>query len=112
MFNTQDWKEIGNNMYNTFKSWFWPNENPKIYNPGQKVFTFFHFLTHRTAIPQIWYHYGPSPHPSLVNVVQAGSEMIQLDLNIVFWGERGVFVVAKCFQKLYLKTKHGNIHFS
>ena len=71
-----------------------------------------HFLTQRTAIPQIWYHYGPSPHPSLVNVVQAGSEMIQLDFNIVFLEEREVFVVAKCFQELYLETKHGNIHFS
>ena len=112
MFNTQDWKEIGNNMYNTFKSWFWPNENQEIYNPGQKVFKIFHFLNHRTAIPQIWYHYGPSPHPRLVSVVQAGSEMIQLDFNIVFLGERGVFVVAKYFQELYLETKHGNIHFS
>ena len=69
-------------------------------------------LAHRTAIPQIWYHYGPSPHPGLVNVVQAGLEMIQLDFNIVFLEERGVFEVAKCFQELYLETKHGNIHFS
>ena len=112
MFSTQDWKEIGNNMYNTFKSWFWRNENTKIYNPGQKVLKIFHSLAHRTAIPQIWYHYGPSPHPGLVNVVQAGLEMIQLDFNIVFLEERGVFEVAKCFQELYLETKHGNIHYS
>ena len=99
-------------MYNTFKSWFWPNENTKIYNLGQKVLRILHFLTQRIAIPQIWYHYGPSPHPSLVNVVQAGSEMIQLDFTIAFLEERGVFEVAKCFQELYLETKHGNIHFS
>ena len=61
MFNTQDWKEIGNNMYNTFKSWFWRNENTKIYNLGQKVLRIFHFLTQRTAIPQISYHYMAPP---------------------------------------------------
>ena len=107
---TQDWKEIGNIMYNTFKCWFWPNENTKIYNLGQKVLRILHFLTQRTAIPQIWYHYGPSPHPNLVNVVKAGSEMIQLDFNIVFLGGGGV--VAKWYQELYLETRHGNIHFS
>ena len=58
---TQDWKEIGNNIYNTFKCWFWRNENQEIYNPRQKVLRIFHFLTHWTAIPQIWYHYMAPP---------------------------------------------------
>ena len=89
MFSTQDWQEIGNNMYNTFKSWFWPNVNTKIYSLGQNVLRILHFLTHMTAIPQIWYHYGPSPHPNLVNLVKAGSEMIQPDFNIVFLGRWG-----------------------
>ena len=42
--------------------------------------------------------YGPSPFPNLVNVVKAGSEMIQPDFNIVFLGGGGV--VAKWYQEL------------
>ena len=53
-----------------------------------------HFLSHRTPIPQIWWCYGPSPLPTLLNVAQSRSEMIQPHLSIFFFGKGGVFVVA------------------
>ena len=36
-----------------------------------------HFLIHRTPTLSIGYHYKPSPHPTLVHVIQSGAEMIQ-----------------------------------
>ena len=56
---------------------------------GQKVLKILHFLTNRMLILIIWYHYGPSPSTTLVNVVQSRSEMVQPDFNIVLGG-RGV----------------------
>ena len=56
------------------------------------------FLAHRTPSPRVWYRYDPSPHPTLVNVVQSGLKIIQPDFNIVFFlevkGEGGGFVGA------------------
>ena len=40
-----------------------------------------------TLILIIWYHYGPSPGTTRVNVVQSRSEMIQPDFNIVLGGK-------------------------
>ena len=44
-----------------------------------------YFRTHRTPIPRIWYHYGPSPRPTLVKFVYSGSEMIQPGFNNVLF---------------------------
>ena len=33
------------------------------YNLGQKLLGILYFLSHRTPIPRIWYHYGPLPSP-------------------------------------------------
>ena len=53
------------------------------------------FLTHSMPFLRIWYRYSPSPTPTLVNVVQSGSEMIHTDFSIVFFGgEGGMFVSA------------------
>ena len=78
-----------------------------------KIVEILHFLTHRTPIPRIWYHYGPSPRPTLVKFVYSGSEMIQPGFNIVVFGGRGdgVSVVASSF-KLYLETRRSIVHFS
>ena len=54
---------------------------------GPKVFKILHFLTHRILILIIWYHYGPSPGTTLVNVVQLRSKMTQPDFNIVLGGK-------------------------
>ena len=71
---------------------------------GQKVLKILHFLTHRMLILIIWYHYGPSPSTTLVNVVQSRSEMFQPDFNIVLGGKGGGgFVVASAFQSFILK---------
>ena len=73
-----------------------------------------HFRTHRTPIPRIWYHYGPSPRPTLVRFVYSGSEMIQPGFNIVVFGGRGdgVSVVATVSSfKLYLETRRSIVHF-
>ena len=63
-----------------------------------------HFLTHRTHVAWIWYRYGPSSHPTLVKVVEAGSEIIQPDLTIVVLGEGEVFVVTSAFESVILKV--------
>ena len=56
------------------------------------------FLTHRMPSPRVWYRrYDPSPDPTLVNLVQSRSIIIQSDFNIVFLeakGEGGGFVAA------------------
>ena len=78
---------------------------------GQKVLKILHFLTHRMLILIIWYHYGPSPSTTLVNVVQSRSEMFQPDFNIVLGG-RGGICSCQCFPELYLETRHSNVHFS
>ena len=70
---------------------------------GQKVLKILHFLTHRMLILIIWYHYGPSPSTTLVNVVQSRSEMFQPDFNIVLGGRGGGVVVASAFQSFILK---------
>ena len=76
-----------------------------------------HFLTPRMLILIIWYHYGPSPGTTLVNVVQWRSEIFQPDFNIVLGGKRGGGGVGdicscQCFPELYRETRHGNVHFS
>ena len=63
-----------------------------LYNLGQKVLKILHFLSNRTPVPQIWYHSDPSPCPTQVNVVQLGEEMIQPDLNIVFFLGKGKYL--------------------
>ena len=79
---------------------------------GQKVLKILHFLTHRMLILIIWYHYGPSPSTTLVNVVQSRSEMVQPDFNIVLGGRGGGICSCQCFPELYLETRHSNVHFS
>ena len=52
-----------------------------------------------TPEPWIWRHHGTSSRPTLVSVVQSGSEMIQPHFNNVFVGGKGgVFVVARAFE--------------
>ena len=59
----------------------------KVLQSWTKSVRILHLLTHRTPIPRIWYHYGPSPRPTMVKFVYSGSEMIQPGFNIVFfWG--------------------------
>ena len=62
-------------------------------------------------IPQIWYGYGPFPHPTLVKVVKSRLEMIHPDFNIVFFGggEGGIFVVASAFMSFILMSIFLNI---
>ena len=79
---------------------------------GQKVLKILHFLTNRMLILIIWYHYGPSPSTTLVNVVQSRSEMVQPDFNIVLGGRGGGICSCQCFPELYLETRHSNVHFS
>ena len=55
------------------------------------------------AFPQIWYHYGPFPCPTLIKVVQSRSEMIQPVFNIVFWRKWEVFEVASAFENFISK---------
>ena len=62
-----------------------------------------HFLTRRTSILQILYLSDPFPHPTLVNVVQSGAEMIQPDFNIVLGMKGRVFVIASAFESFFLK---------
>ena len=71
-----------------------------------------HFRTHRTPIPRIWYHHGPSPRPTLVKFVYSGSSRASTMLFFFFRG-RGywVAVVASAF-KLYLETRRSIVHFS
>ena len=79
------------------------------YNLGQKVLRILHFLTHRTPILRIWYHYDPCLYFILVNLVQSGAKMIQADFNL---GEGargrggeggGVFVIAGALKSFILK---------
>ena len=58
------------------------------YHLGQKVLRILHFHT---------------PKVKVVKVVSSESEMIQLDFNIVFWGEGRVFVVVSAFKSFMLK---------
>ena len=73
------------------------------YNLGQNMWRILHFLTRRTSILHIWYLNDPFPHPSLVNVVQSGAEMIQPDFNIVLGMKGRVFVIASAFKSFFLK---------
>lgn len=79
---------------------------------GQKVLKILHFPTHRMLILIIWYHYGPFPGTTLVNVVQLRSEMVKPDFNIVLGGNGGGGGICNCQCLLYLETRHGNVHFS
>lgn len=63
----------------------------------------------KTPLPPIWYFSDPLHHPTLVNVIQCGAEMIQQDFNVIFWGTGEVFVIASAFKELCLKTRHSNI---
>ena len=61
-------------------------------------------------IPQIWYGYGPFPHPTLVKVVKSRLEMIHADFNIVFLGGKGgIFVVASAFMSFIFMSIFLNI---
>ena len=70
---------------------------------GQRVLKILYFLTNRMLILIIWYHYGPSPSTTLVNVVQSRSEMIQPDFNIVLGGRGGGICSCQCFPDFILK---------
>ena len=53
--------------------------------------------------PADWYLNDSFPYPTLVIVVQSGTEMIQPDFNIVLGMNGGVFVVASAFKNFFLK---------
>ena len=60
-------------------------------------------LGHKTPLPPIWYFSDPFHHPTLVNVIQCGAEMIQPDFNVIFGGKGEVFVIASALRSFVLK---------
>ena len=75
------------------------------YNLGQKELRILHFSYIQNAYPADLVLLWPirSPHPTLVKVVQSRSAIIHAGLNIVFWEEEGVFVVASTFKSFTFK---------
>ena len=72
---------------------------------GQKELRILHFSYIQNAYPADLVLLWPirSPHPTLVKVVQSRSAIIHAGLNIVFWEEEGVFVVASTFKSFTFK---------
>ena len=68
------------------------------YNVGQKVLR----ICTSLSLDYHWYRYDPSPHPTLVNFVQSGTEMIHPDFS-GGEGEAGVFSVASALKRFILK---------
>ena len=66
------------------------------HNLGQKVLRILHFLTHGTAILQIWYWYGQS---CLVGIRNDPAGLP----NCFFWGKGDYFVVARAFKCFIFK---------
>ena len=56
-------------------------------------------------------HNDPSPHLILLNTVQSGAEMIQLEINIVFFGRKGdIFVISSTLKSLITVEPHYYSH--
>lgn len=55
-------------------------------------------------------HLIPSPHPSQSCLVHVRNNPPRL--QHCFLGGRGSICNCQCFHKLYLETRHGNLHFS
>ena len=52
-------------------------------------------------------HNDPSPHLILLNTVQSGAEMIQPEINIIFFGGKGdIFVNSSTFKSLITVEAH------